>query len=281
MIRLPLSARDVCFPSAESKAWIIDASGRLYMVNQEGDYECWSLPPGLHAKELSSQADGTLWLLAVSREGSIVLLRQRSNGPYDPIVVAEAFDRIAASDDGTVWAITTAGEVLSLRPGEPTRWHSPRGAVFATEISTGPDRSVWVVSNMTRYGGRVVRRRDPLTARWIDLPAPAAATKITIASDGMAWTVNAKGAVWRLHPSGGGNLAECQVDTACTECRFSRPTDFVREISVSRAGTVWVLAASDSTDALTLRWLVDPLARRYQAVRLPFRPVRVAAASAR
>jgi streptogramin lyase len=275
-ISLPVSARDVPGPSNAGMAWIADATGRLLGVDQSGRQRQRSLPAGLRAREISVGPDGTLWLLAAGAEARPMLARQ-VRGEFDAVPTSLPAVRIAAGTDGTLWTVTDHGEVWSLRPDGSERRHSPAGEHFAAEISTGLDGSVWIISTATRYGGRIIRRLAAASDTWFELPAPAAATKVAVAPDGMAWTVNAKGAVWRLHPQGGGNLAECQVDTACSECRFSAPADLVRDVSVGPDGTVWVLASSGPTGPVTLRWLADPLRRQYRVVPTPLRPVRVAA----
>jgi streptogramin lyase len=231
------------------------------------------MPAGVRAREISWGADGALWVLPGADR---VVLRRSASGPFDTVRVPVAVSRIAGGPDGTLWMLGAGGEVLALAPDGASRRHSPGS--FATEISVGADGSVWVVSTVARSGGRVVRRLEG--DEWFDLPAPAAATKVAGAPDGMAWTANSKGDVWRLHPLGGGNLAECQVDTGCAECRFSRPAQVVREISVGPEGSVWVLAVPAAGEAPALMWLADPLRREYRAVPTPGPAVRVTAAAA-
>jgi streptogramin lyase len=272
----PLSARDVRGPSSLAAAWIVDSTGALAFVTGTEAHDAPRLPDGFRAEEISFGADGTLWALATGGGRQVVLRLRAGSDALEIVPVAVRLSRIAGAADGTLWMVSARGEVLWLKPGAAVCRRSPAGEEFATEISAGADGSVWIVSTLTRAGGRIVRRRDAEDGFWRDLPAPAAATRVAVAPDGMAWTVNAMGAVWRLHPEGGGNLAECQVDTACSECRFSPPADSVREISVGPDGSVWVLALRGSKPTLML--LIDPLARRYVIVPTRLAVVRVAGA---
>jgi streptogramin lyase len=278
--RRPLSARDVRRPSLAAAAWIVDSTGTLAFVSRSGAHELHPLPDGCRGEEISCAPDGILWILAAAGERQVVFRRRPGSDSLEIVPIAVRLSKIAGAPDGKLWMVSTRGEVFSRGPGGTERRHSPRDEEFATEISAGADGSVWIVSTITRAGGRVVRRLDGGDRVWRDLPAPAAATKVGVAPDGMAWTVNAKGAVWRLHPNCGGNLAECQVDTACSECRFSSPADVMREISVGPDGSVWVLALRDSNEP-TLMLLNDPLSRRYLVVPTPEPAVRVAGAVAR
>lgn len=290
-LSVPLSARDVPLPSGTGAVWVTDAAGRLSLAGATGTHRPVPLPAGLLAAEVSAGADGAVWLLATGARGAgagpagrtllrgdAAGLRGDAAGRFEPVRLPLAAARIAAGPDGTLWIVSAGGEVFARAPDGSVRRRSPAGAPFAAEIAAGPDGSVWVVSTTPRHGGRVVRRLAAGAASWFDLPAPASATKLSVGTDGMAWTVNAQGVVWRLHPAGGGSLAECQVDTACTECRFSAPSDVVHDVSVGAEGTVWVLAGRRG-DAPALGWLTDPRARRYQPVPVPGRPVRIAAAT--
>lgn len=276
---LPVSARQLPPPSDSAIAWIIAKEGGVFTVDQSGQYEQAALPARWRALEISAGPDDSVWILVSTGSGRAPMIVRLASGG-EPEIVAASIPavKIAVGVDGTLWNINVLGEICSLRPDGTVRRHSPRGQPYGMEISAGADGSIWIVSTVRRYGGRVVKRLRDMPDDWFELPAPAAATKIGAAPDGMAWTVNAQGAVWRLHPSGGGNLAECQVDTACSECRFSAPVGVMREISVAPDGTIWVVGSGSGSGEAALMWLSDPLRRTYRTVGSPLRPVRVAAA---
>ena len=276
---LPVSARQFPSPSDSAIAWIVAQEGHVFAVDQAGHCQQASLPARWRALEISAGPDGSVWILVSDGSGGApMLVRLAPGGEPEVVAVSIPAVKIAVGVDGTLWNVNVTGEICSLQPDGTAGRHSPPGQPFGMEISAGVDGSVWIVSTVRRYGGRVVKRLRGLPDDWVELPAPAAATKIGAAPDGMAWTVNAQGAVWRLHPSGGGNLAECQVDTACSECRFSVSDSVMREISVGPDGTVWALGSGSSSDEAALMWLCDPLRRLYRTVGNSLRPLRVAAA---
>jgi streptogramin lyase len=282
ILPVPRSARDVPAPSEAAMAWVIDEAHQLVAVDRDGTQTPRPLPDGRRALEVSCGADGTLWVLADGPSGpggggdGALLIRYAPSVTVETIQPPVAVSKVAAGPDGTLWLVNRDGEVLSMTAGGETRRHSPAGESLAEEISVGPDGSVWVISTTSRYAGRIVKRLSDPDGGWFDLPAPASATKVGVAPDGMAWTINSRGEVWRLHPLGGGSLAECQVDTACSECRFSVGQHVMTEIGVSPDGTVWTIGTADGDDRPALRRLADPARRAYETIATARRPLRVA-----
>ncbi|MCI0690329.1 MAG: hypothetical protein L0Y54_24285 [Sporichthyaceae bacterium] len=276
LLPIPLSARDVPQPTDAAMVWVIDESGQLFSVDRSGADERRELPDDLRALETSYGADGTLWVLASGGNAADpVIVREGPAGDLDIRPAPMPVSKISAGPDGTLWMVSTAGEVVSMAADTTIHRHSPQSVATAEEISVGPDGSVWIIGATIRYAGRIVSRLTQPTGDWFDLPAPASATKLGVAPDGMAWTINSRGEVWRLHPYGGGSLAECQVDTACSECRFSVSQHVMSEIAVSPDGTVWVIGTTGD-GAPELMWLTDPAQRRYTTIQTRLRPVRVA-----
>jgi hypothetical protein len=277
-LSLPLSAHQVTGPSNSSMVWVIDEVGHVFAVDGRGGWEQMALPASLCALDVSAGPGGNVWFLVADEAGSRpTLLRRGPSGKTDIMALAAPTRKITVSPSGVPWIITASGEVWSLTPEGAGRRHSPPGQDFAAEVSAGLDGSVWIISATRRYGGHIVKRLPWLSDQWFELPAPAAASKLAIAPDGMAWTINAHGAVWRLHPLGGGNLAECQVNTGCSLCRFSTPFRRMSEISVGPDGTVWTIGPDQAPGETTLKWLANPLGREYRTIPTPFRPARLAA----
>ncbi len=231
----------------------------------------------LHVEELSVGADGVVWMLTQSDDTAVSqrLRRLRPRGPVTPLDTSLEVRKLAGGPDGVLWVINGAGEVWSLRRDLRQARHSPPGVAFAEEISVGADGTVWIISADVRFGGRVVKRLARAPNEWFALPAPASATKIAGAPDGMSWTVNSRGEVWRLHPEGGGNLAECQVNTGCHECHFALSSTIVSDVSVGPDGTVWAIGSVPGEAGAKVMWLADPWNREYKIARMEITPHRV------
>jgi streptogramin lyase len=166
-----------------------------------------------------------------------------------------------------LWGIDDALEVWSFRFGaQPDEWIREGEKNFAEEISVGGDGRVWVVSTEERYAGRVVRWRARGDQAWTSLPAPSSAVKLAAAPDGVAWTINSMGAIWRLHPLGSGNFAECQVDTDCDRCIFGGRRDFAKDIAVDGNGSVWALSLDSVQGGYQLLRLTDKSSKRFERV---------------
>ncbi|MFL6207952.1 MAG: hypothetical protein ACJ74W_03840 [Pyrinomonadaceae bacterium] len=129
------------------------------------------------------------------------------------------------------WTVNSKGEIWTLYQKGGGALMSPPGADFAFEIAIGPSvPDVWIISTVPRQGGAVPMVRPVAEDNWLPMAAPAAATKISVAPDGMLWTVNASGEVWALYPQGGGYLA-------------SPPgVDFAFDIGAGPDGSVWVVS---------------------------------------
>jgi hypothetical protein len=108
---------------------------------------------------------------------------------------------------------------------------SPKGQYFAYDIAVGPVvADAWIISTKPRPGGNVIMVRPAAEDDWLPMAAPAAATKISIAPNGLVWTVNASGEVWALQPQGGGFLA-------------SPPgVAFAYDIAAGLDGSIWVVS---------------------------------------
>ncbi len=258
-------------------AWVVDVAGQVWTTDQSGRAVQWSIPDQLPVVEISAGLDGQVWLIGRHRFRTRVLRRRTGGQRFEPVDISSEVRKIAAGPDGTLWTIMGFGQVWSVSPdGVQTRQSPPREP-FAEEISVGADGTVWIVTDQPRLGGRVVMRRSGGCDNWIALPEPAAATKIAGAADGMAWTVNANNEVWWLHPDGAGHLAQCTLDPACRNCRFSSSSERITQISVSADGTVWVVASTVANAEPSLMWLADPLEKVYRRVPGLTVPARVSA----
>jgi hypothetical protein len=128
------------------------------------------------------------------------------------------------------WTVNSDGEIWTLYPKGGGSLMSPAGQDFAFDIAVSQVGDAWIISTEPRQGGAVIKVRPAGEDDWLSMAAPAAAIRISVAPDGMLWTVNSVGEVWVLYPQGGGYLA-------------SPPgVQFAYDISAGADGSVWVVS---------------------------------------
>ncbi|NEQ36495.1 MAG: hypothetical protein F6K40_09485 [Okeania sp. SIO3I5] len=155
---------------------------------------------------------------------------------------------IPAEVSSLVWTVNSKGEVWTLDEQGGGKLYSTTG--FAGDIGVGADGTVWTITTQPQVGegGNIPAwLSDPETSKWTKLGSPAAAIRIAVGPDGIAWTVNSKGEVWTLNkPSGGGLL-------------YSSP-GFAKDIGVGADGTVWVVTTEPQVGGggNILAWLSEP-----------------------
>ena len=215
--------------------WVIDSEHWLCSVDLEGHVRRRALPHGLVPQQVvvTTAGDVLVQCGAGGAAGSMVIALQDEGEVTLLSDFAPRLRTFSAAHVGEIWIVDGRGDVWSF---DTAAQRATRRGERAEEISVGVDGSVWIISDERRWSGRVVKRRDPADGTWFSLPAPASAIKAAVAPDGTAWTISGSGEVWRLHPGGAGNYAECQVDAACQECLF--------RVSVGRA---WRSQSGDGT----------------------------------
>ncbi len=251
--------------TTDSSAYVIDENLTIWRCNQNGVMDQIELPESIDPLDISIGPGGRLHILTHGTTGSKILRatdKQATN--WDHIEVPVLLRRIACGPDGRIWVIDEAGGVQVLHPEDGILELRSEPNKFADEISVGGDGRVWVISTEVRYAGRVVKWLIESNREWTSLPAPSAATKLAAAPDGVAWTINSQGAIWRLHPLGSGNFAECQVDTDCERCQFGTRRDFAKDIAVDASGTVWALGVQYTNGGYQLMHLADHLSKRFE-----------------
>lgn len=250
--------------AADASVYVIDDDLAVWRCDPSGDLTQVPLPESFVPLHISTAPGRFLHVLGAAEEGSRVLRASDKEGTnWEEIEVSTRLQRIACAPDGRIWALDDAGAVLVFSAEDATPvYHSGEG--FADEISVGGDGRVWVVSSEERFAGRVVKWVIESEGSWVSLPAPSSAIKVAAAPDGVAWTVNSLGAVWRLHPLGSGNFDECQADTDCNKCHFGGGlSDFAKDIAVDANGAVWVLGTQHTQGGYQLLRLADKTAKRY------------------
>lgn len=263
--------------TTNSSAYVIDEDLSVWRCDQNGMMDKVTLPESIDPIDISIGPGGILHLLTHGNNASrIFRATDKQATDWQQIEVPMVLKRIACGPDGRIWVINEAGGVLVFHPDEGTLEPRSESERFADEISVGGDGRVWVISTEERYAGRVVKWLVESNGEWTSLPAPSAAVKLAAAPDGVAWTINSQGAIWRLHPLGSGNFAECQVDTDCERCIFGTRRDFAKDIAVDANGTVWALGLQYTRGGYQLMHLADQLTKRFEPI-VSFGGIRVAA----
>ncbi len=251
--------------TTDCSAYVIDENLTIWRCDQSGAVEQIPLPKSIDPIDISIGLGGRLHILSTGIPGSKILrATDKQATSWERIEVPILLRRIACGPDGRIWVIDEAGGVQVLHPDDRSLELRSEPEGFADEISVGGDGRVWVISTEVRYAGRVVKWLVESQGEWTSLPAPSAAVKLAAAPDGVAWTINSQGAIWRLHPLGSGNFAECQVDTDCVRCMFGTRRDFAKDIAVDAAGTVWALGLQYTQGGYQLMHLADQVGKRFE-----------------
>lgn len=250
-----------------SKAYLIDENLSVVQCDSVGKTQPVHLSESVLPRDLCVGPGGTLYVLADDGDTSSVFrLDDADAADWAKMQCRSRLRRLACAPDGALWAIDDAGGLRSFGFGGGADEAQVEGQDFAEEVSVGGDGRVWVVSTEPRYAGRVVRWRARGQHTWTSLPAPSSAIKLSAGPDGVAWTVNSMGAIWRLHPLGSGNFSECQVDTDCDRCIFGTRREFARDVSVDPAGTVWALSVNQVKGGFQLMRLADKTTKHFEVI---------------
>jgi streptogramin lyase len=250
----------------DSSVFVIDENLAVWRCDHEtGELDQVALPEGVEPVDICVGPGGLLLVLSDAEDGSeIHKATDRLATGWNRLEVAARLRRIASGPDGRIWAVDEARGVLVRRAEDGTLERRAEDD-FADEISVGGDGRVWVISTEERYSGRVIKWLDGVGGGdWVSMPAPSAAVKLAASPEGVAWSVNSMGAIWRLHPLGSGNFSECQVDIDCDKCLFGGRRDFAKDIAVDGSGTVWFLGVKYTDGGYQLMRLADQGTRHFQ-----------------
>lgn len=111
------------------------------------------------------------------------------------------------------------------------------------EGKIGLDQTIWLIGKNQLHGGYNVLWSEDLLSFQI-IPPPASAIKISGNTDGLAWTINERGEIWKLHRLGEGNTPGCQLNPSCRGC-LSKNYGNAKDIGISKEGYFVVLSVSD------------------------------------
>ncbi len=145
----------------------------------------------------------------------------------------------------TAFSVNSFGDVYSLFAQGRGVKYSPE-AKFAKDIGVGADGTVWIIGNEERPGGYApMWLKDLVSKSWVTLRGNAAAVRLAVAPDGIAYTVNSGGKVWTLLQAGGGDLLSPEGE------------EFAKDIGVGADGTVWVISTEERPGGYAPKWLKD------------------------
>lgn len=234
------------------------------------------LPDGWRAKGVVVSGNGAVWLTTVSGLGKLAIwVLPCGSNEWECCRRLQREACIAGAIPSGVWI--ACGHKI-WRISETAINDCTVDIPFAARhISQGADGTLWALGGAIQFGGYPVRRFDEQSSTWYLLPQPAAAVRIAGAPDGTAWTVNSRGDVWRLHPLGAGNFADCHLIPDCRKCCFTSRTSVVRDLTVAHDGTIWCLEAVTTEDINRVCYIGNGSAHRAVPLRPELRAISMAA----
>ncbi|HYF33501.1 MAG TPA: hypothetical protein VD993_20395 [Chitinophagaceae bacterium] len=102
------------------------------------------------------------------------------------------------------------------------------------DMTIGLEDTIWLTGRKQIHGGYEVFWINE-EGKAVKIPEPAAALKVSGFSDGLAWTINGRNEVWKLHRLGEGNTPGCKMDAACRGC-LSKSYGQVKDIRITQNG---------------------------------------------
>lgn len=251
--------------STSLSCWIVNSDGEVWTLNSQGVGSLMSPAGQDFAFDIAVSMNDDAWIISTEprQGGAVIKVRPGGEDEWYSMAAPAAAIRISVAPNGMLWTVNAAGEVWVLYPQGGGYRASPSGVQFAYDISAGADGSVWVVSYETREGGNVLQSYNQSTKTWTPLPAPAAATNVSVSKSGDLYTVNSIGEVWLVHPQGGGAI-------------LSPPgVDFGQEINVGPDGTVWLISSESRAGGNVIKWWSDEN-QTWNSIPAPAAAVRVA-----
>jgi hypothetical protein len=265
------------FPAVDprdSAVWLLDTEGGLTLCGPEGVLDELGPIVGGRVIDITPCGASGLWIIVEDADGDFRLLRRRGREIETfPAPFLRGVKRAVGAQNGGIWLLGN-GALKCVHP-DGCEIRNVRIEFEAQDFHEGANGTLWILGGTRRLGGFAVNCLPPGESNWFLLPSPAAAISVCGAPDGTAWSANIQGDVWRLNPRGGGNFAECQVFTGCTNCLFSPQARHAREVSVSSNGAVWILSRRAAAKGYAVEWIADfrhkeirPLPHELGAVRI-------------
>ena len=251
-----------------SIAYTVNSKGEVWTLQEQGGGELLSPPNAEFAQDIGVDAEGTAWIVGTEeRPGGAApsWAEAAAAKVWKTLAPPAAAASIAVGPNGVAYTVNDKGEVWTLHEQGGGELLSPANVCFAQDIGVGADGTVWIVGAEARPGGAVPKwLKDPATKTWKTLAPPAAASRIAVGPQGVAYTVNDKGEVWTLHKQGGGELLSPANQL------------FAMDIGVGADGTVWIVSAEARPGGAAPKWLKDPATKTWETLAPPAAAVKIA-----
>ena len=270
--QFPVSAFDVSFEEAAHSTvlWGLGEDGAVFSSDIHSELQLHPLPDDFVARTVSLDPRGVPWVLARRPGSDAAWLAEYEANRLSWRMQELGFGcrSFAVTEVGGVWVVDDSGQVWHVDTDGQRRLCSEEGRDFARQIAYRQGHRVWVIGAQERFGGFVVYNLPEESGTWFELPAPASASQLSIGPDGVAWTINANGEVWRLHPNGGGSFRECQVFTGCIKCRFGTRDEFGSYVACGPDGVVWAIKKNESSGERRVMHLEDAAEKSFKELPL-------------
>lgn len=254
----------------EAVLWAVDFKGSIIRMSANGRLEHVPLPDCWEARHIAALRSD-VWVTAADGYRHRLFHLACNGQSWIESANLESGSPIRSDVEGSVWQIeqTALRKIGNFQPVEQIELEFP-----PVDVSFGSDGTLWALGGGRRFGGSFVWRYLAAEGRWLQLHAPAAATRICGAPDGTAWTINSRGDLWRLHPNGAGGFNECGFNPDCRNCFYSSGPNGMRDLSVDMNGTVWFVTQKGGdcdmlcvmTDFTTRRSRRMPLSTRLRSI---------------
>jgi hypothetical protein len=195
----------------------------LALQNLQGEVSCYAVSGeqatslGMMAAHLQSFCVFQQQLVMLDRNGQVGfrdITAQRSNDHDDSF---DSIHAVAANSDYLA-LLTADRQVLLIDSHRQTR--RTMGFVHpARDISLGEENTLWIAGGEEVLGGYPVYWSTDYET-FNQIPWPASAVSLYGDRSGIAWTINSRQEVWKLHRLGEGNMPGCRQDTGCRNCMF-------------------------------------------------------------
>lgn len=175
-----------------------------------------------------------LWeksIFYISEEGALV--KKDFADFSETIIEPELQFKKVCNNENYLLALTTDNTLLVFDYSFNILRSIPTG-FDVYDMAIGLEDTIWLTGRKQIHGGYEVFWITPEGSAQ-KIPEPAAALKVSGFSDGLAWTINGRNEVWKLHRLGEGNTPGCKLDAACRGC-LSKSYGQVKNIRISNDG---------------------------------------------